>query len=300
MAYKVSFMDGETYRAAEFRRWFSAQQDGVTGFLTEDCFKVAESSIGLFSVAVGTAFIKEDKTANPYKGMYHVHSDSPATVTHNLGEAFLWMYPVDGVDYPGDIADGSPTDLLRFKVHESGTTPPKDRAILLAKIWRGGVEDMRFAGPIKQFVITRSGPARRGEPGKDVPLPAFADMSLGTQYTDLNTGIRYVRKGKAGTAADWMRDQGPTGQRGPQGNTGPQGLQGIQGVKGEPGDGIIGGLLTATDANITGNLKLGPHANVGQALTDAGTAVTSLRATAARTWFTDTGEAKDGDFLVTI
>jgi hypothetical protein len=60
-------------------------------------------------------------------------------------------------------------------------------------------------------------------------LDAF---SPGTQYTDLTTGLRYVKT----TTNVWNIDKGQKGDVGPAGPQGIQGIQGIQGLKGDKGD----------------------------------------------------------------
>ncbi|MFD8142609.1 collagen-like protein [Streptomyces sp. NPDC059708] len=264
----VNFMDGRSYRAREFRRWFSNQQDGVAGFLTLDSFETKSAGAGRVTIGPGTCFIKEGPYTDPKKGLYHLSSDATQTLTLPAGLQYIWLNPLDLVDYPGDANASTASENNRFRFSTTLAGEPDPRALLIASVTAAGeVKDERFRPTYHQYLITRSGPARWGAPGSaTVPLAQMRFLSVGTQYTDLDTGFRYVKIAADNKASDWVRDRGDKGDQGERGATGSKGATGSQGPKGDPGAGIQpDGSLSVTNATVTETLTVG-SINVGTQL----------------------------------
>ncbi|MFE4257459.1 hypothetical protein [Streptomyces sp. NPDC056883] len=234
---RVSFMDGNQYTAREFRRWFGTQQDGIKGFATTDAFTVSAGN-GVATVNPGIGFAQEQNAGNREQGLYQIIADQVMTVPYSASDSYIWIMPNDKKDYDTE-ADLESSAHMRLLVRSDRNTP-SPRALLLARVLNHQASDERTSPGSGQFIITRSGPARYGAPGSSaVPLSDLAHLSLGTQYTDLATGQRWVRVATTNTAGDWFRDQGevgPTGPRGVQGLTGAAGPRGETGAKGDLGD----------------------------------------------------------------
>ncbi|MFD0374671.1 hypothetical protein [Streptomyces sp. NPDC127112] len=274
----VNFVNSRQYPASTFRRWFGEQQDRVMGFGSAEAFKVEAIQGGAVTVAAGSAFVLDASPDEKVKGLYQLVQDEPVSETL-AGSEHLWVFPLDTAEHP---AEGDPNGKNVQFIKTESATPPFARALLLCAMENGKLVDKRFTG--EQFVVTRSGPGRYGAPGSsEVPYSALARMSLGTQYTDLREGTRYVRKGMAGSATDWFRDRGEVG---PEGPVGPQGAKGDKGDQGPAGGGIDpNGKLTANglelipkaplkgDASIAGTLKVGAVDDVAAAITANTTAV---------------------------
>ncbi|MFF3673571.1 hypothetical protein ACFYYS_06215 [Streptomyces sp. NPDC002120] len=242
----VAFMNGKKYPARDFRRWFGAQQDGVKGFVS-DSFKVTMSGSSA-SIKPGVAFAREAEYGTAEQALYQITEDQ--TRTETVANGFLWMFPLDAVDHEQDLlgGEGAGDQHVRFQ-RTQDRTAPNPRALLLAHVEGGVAKDMRTAAGTGQFYFTRSGPARLGAPmSPEVPAGDLAALSLGTQYTNLSDGVRYVKIGTAGTLNDWARDQGPQGKQGPKGDQGATGPQGERGDTGRAGD--LGDLTTGYEHDI--------------------------------------------------
>ncbi|WP_424216354.1 hypothetical protein ACN20G_29900 (plasmid) [Streptomyces sp. BI20] len=293
----VNFVNGKEYPARTFRRWFSDQQDAAKGFGSEDAFKVSIVSGSAYKIEPGTAFAPDTPGENEkVPGLYQIVSDEPVSSTFTLATEFLWLLPIDFAEYPNE---GTPEHPEPFEILSTETeAAPSPRALLLCVHRDGTVTDRRFTGT--QFVVGRSGPGRRGAPGVEVPTEALAHFSTGTQYTDLATAFRYVKT----VDGLWVRDQGEKGPQGPRGSQGPQGSRGEAGPAGQLGDLTTGyehNALFVKDVEVRGSLRVAPLGSIADeiaALNAKDVEQDGALKVRARTWFTDSPQAKDGDFLV--
>ncbi|KPI24660.1 Collagen triple helix repeat-containing protein [Actinobacteria bacterium OV320] len=232
----INFQDDTTYPGAKFRRMVGRQLDLAQGFDDPASFKVKVSNDnpGKLEAAVGVAWIKDQ-----VGGIYFVERDlSPLYVATSGTSGTIVLRVKDSALFDG------PNELLLQAIPTGSAIPV--RSLLLATYTGSGSDavltDVRFTTP-GQFIVSRSGPANYGVP--NVVAMGLDAFSPGTQYTNLTTGLRYVKA----TDNTWKIDQGQKGDTGsqgpagPTGATGPAGATGPKGDKGDPGSAVLPGAL---------------------------------------------------------
>lgn len=215
----INFQDDTTYPGHKFRRMVGRQQDLAQGFDHPIAFTVSVSNDnpGKLEASPGVAWIRDE-----IGGVYFVEREIDPLYVDTVGSSGTIILRVKDLN----LFDGE--NALVLEAVAQGSTIPV-RSLRLATYTGSGSDavltDVRLTTP-GQFVVSRSGPSNYGAPNTEVMgLGSFAP---GTQYTDLTTGVRYVKK------ADgvWFSDPVPKGDKG---DTGPQGIQGVQGIQGTPG-----------------------------------------------------------------
>lgn len=286
----INFQDDSTYPGQKFRRMVGRQQDLAQGFDDPNSFKVKVSTDipGKLEASPGIAWIKDE-----LGGVYFVERERDALYVNTVGTAGTIILRVKDLK----LLDGE--NALVLEAIPTGTAIPV-RSLRLATYTGSNadavVTDVRLS-TTGQFIVSRSGPSNYGAP--NTGTMGLALFSPGTQYTDLTTGIRYVKA----TDGTWIRDKGDIGtevytgsvnpttalgkdkdfyirtdtgdmwKRSPtswgsslgslKGPKGDQGIQGIQGPKGDPGTGS--GTVTAINTvapDGAGNVTL-TASNVG-------------------------------------
>jgi hypothetical protein len=293
----INFQDDSTYPGQKFRRMVGRQQDLAQGFDDPNSFKVKVSTDipGKLEASPGIAWIKDE-----LGGVYFVERERDPLYVNTVGTAGTIILRVKDLK----LFDGE--NALVLEAVPTGTAIPV-RSLRLATYTGSNadavVTDVRLT-TTGQFIVSRSGPSNYGAP--NTGTMGLALFSPGTQYTDLTTGIRYVKA----TDGTWTRDKGDVGtevytgsvnpttalgkdkdfyirsdtgdmwKRSPtswgsslgslKGPKGDQGIQGIQGPKGDPGTGS--GTVTAINSvapNGAGNVTL-TAANIGAASSTGG------------------------------
>jgi hypothetical protein len=266
------------------------QQDLAQGFDDPNSFnvKVSTDIPGKLEASPGIAWIKDE-----LGGVYFVERERDPLYVNTVGTAGTIILRVKDLK----LFDGE--NALVLEAIPTGTAIPV-RSLRLATYTGSNADavltDVRLS-TTGQFIVSRSGPSNYGAP--NTGTMGLALFSPGTQYTDLTTGIRYVKA----TDGTWFRDKGDIGteiytgsvnpttalgkdkdfyirtdtgdmwKRSPtswgsslgslKGPQGIQGIQGIQGPKGDPGTGS--GTVTAINSvapDGAGNVTLNA-ANVG-------------------------------------
>ncbi|MER5886809.1 hypothetical protein ABT160_23545 [Streptomyces sp. NPDC001941] len=170
-------------------------QDYAVGVDSADSFSVTIQGTDAY-VSAGRGWVRDTRG-----GVYWIESDAPARVplTDNQG----WL-----VAQVFEKKDGNTVNDLVFRRVDKLATAP--RALALGYYSRSEGQpfkwaDHRFVRPgdaanrlLNQYLLTRTGPA-----AARVPDERDAEVfRAGTQYTDMRTGVRYVRQDDG----NWFRD----------------------------------------------------------------------------------------------
>ncbi|MFB7420784.1 GDSL-type esterase/lipase family protein [Streptomyces sp. NPDC056210] len=240
----INFQDDSTYPGHKFRRMVGRQQDLAQGFDDPNSFKVKVSNDnpGKLEASIGIAWILDSMG-----GVYFVEQELEPLYADTVGTAGTVILRVL------DLKAFDEKNALVLECVPTGTTIPV-RSLKLATYTGSGADavltDVRLSTP-GQFIVSRSGPSNYGAP--NTSTMGLGPFSPGTQYTDLNTGLRYVKT----TGGTWFQDKGPKGDTGATGPQGVQGVAGPQGPQGVPGTGTVSAVNTVAPDG-TGNVTLTP------------------------------------------
>ncbi|MFK0290321.1 hypothetical protein ACIQU6_07540 [Streptomyces sp. NPDC090442] len=216
----VGFQDDGEYPARVFRRLFGSLQDFAAGFDSVEDMKVTASG-NVVRVAVGRAWVKDSDDPG---GVFWAELGDVAETGVDAGRTSGYV-----ILRIRDKSLGDDQNELRFDVADEPAVEG-DRRLTLAKLTRVGgalaVEDVRFSSP-GQYLLTRTGPAVPRDPTSE----DARRFRRGTQFTNITNGIRWALT----DSGEWVRDQGPKGDKGSTGSRGPKGDTGEIGPQGPAG-----------------------------------------------------------------
>ncbi|MET8684852.1 hypothetical protein ABZV77_11600 [Streptomyces sp. NPDC004732] len=196
----INFTNGAKYPASNFRRMFGSLQDFAKGFDDLKSFAVPEGSDSQRFVVIqpGRAWIKADEGKGS-QGVFWVESQEEMRIQLGAGEGLLYLTVV-GPEFDSKFT--APELRLAATIDINQSALP-ERAIALAEYRRTSettyaLRDVRFDPAYSQFLITRTGPGGLGAPVEAM----LAVFRPGTQYTDIATGSRWVKRENG----SWLRD----------------------------------------------------------------------------------------------
>ncbi|MGW5735738.1 MULTISPECIES: hypothetical protein [Streptomyces] len=198
--FNINFTNGEKYPASNFRRMFGSLQDFAKGFDDLAAFSFDASTDAtrrIVTVTPGRAWVRTDDTSSS-RGVFWVESTDYMPLQLSGSEGYLYLQ-VRGPEF--DASTPAP-ELRLYTTNAIDRSLIPARSLVLARFHlKDGayvLQDERFNAEHGQFLVTRTGPASDAGPVKE----ALKDYRPGTQFTDYETGGRWVMKSNG----EWVRD----------------------------------------------------------------------------------------------